>query len=116
MVNHLKVIRKNTASCTEISQLNTCQINIHGGLTIKATNSWLGYKTSKAKTYAMDVLYKDKKLLHYKRLKSHKYTTVVFAMVSFNDLKALKGRINGHDNDLDGLDRYLKTFLEKINQ
>ena len=31
-------------------------INVLGGLTIKATNSWLGYKRTKTKIYSMKAL------------------------------------------------------------
>ena len=33
-------------------------INVLGGITIKAANSWLGYKRSKTMTYAMELCYK----------------------------------------------------------
>ena len=39
-------------------------INILGGLSIKATNLWLGYKISKAMTYATEALYTNKRLFH----------------------------------------------------
>ena len=35
-----------------------------GGYTIKANNSWLGYKTSKAMSYTIKALYKNDILFH----------------------------------------------------
>ena len=46
------------------------------GLTIIVTNSWLGYRSSKAKTYAMEALYKNDQLFH-SRLKVLENTTAV---------------------------------------
>ena len=73
------------------------------GLAIKATNTWLGYKKSKAMTYAMPALFKNNK--HFLgKLRYSKNTTAVLTKVIFNDLQALKTRINGHDEYLETLD------------
>ena len=68
-----------------------CEVGMLDRLTLKAACSWLNYKWSKAKTYAMEALCKNDKHFH-NRLKVLENTTPVFAKVTFNDLQALKTR------------------------
>ena len=86
-----------------------------GGLTIKAANSWSGYKRSSAMMYVKEALYKNDKLFH-NRLKILKQTPAVLVKATFNDLQALKISINRHIEDLDVLSRHLQSLLTVANE
>ena len=59
-------------------------INMLDRLTIKAANSWLGFKRLRAKTYAMEGLYKNDKSLP-NRPKILENTRGVYVKAIFND-------------------------------
>ena len=40
----------------------------------------------------------------------------VLAKATFNDLRGLKMRVNGYEEDIDELDKSFMSFLEKTNQ
>ena len=61
-------------------------------------------------THTMEGLYEKDRIFHNK-LKVLKNKTGVLEKTSFNNMNALKIRINGHDKDLDILDRNVKYFL-----
>ena len=61
------------------------------GLTIRANISWVGYKGSKAMTYAMEALCNIDKHFHG-RLKALKNTRAVLAKGTLNDFHTLKTR------------------------
>ena len=63
----------------------------------------------------MKVLYTNDKRFH-NRLKIFKQTSVVLDKTTFDDLQALKTRINGHDEGMDVLDKTFHTFLEQTNK
>ena len=42
-------------------------------------------------------------------------TAAFLTKATFNDLRALKKRMNGHDEDLGVLGEFFQTFLESIN-
>ena len=64
----------------------------------------LGYKRSKIVTYAIEALCKNDWFFH-NRLKVLENRTLALAKAMFNDLQALKTRINGYDKDLDILNQ-----------
>ena len=83
--------------------------NMLGRLTIKAVNSWLGYKISELIMLAMEVLYKNAKLFH-NRFKVLENTIVVLEKAAFNYPQALKTKINGHHGNLDILYTNFQQF------
>ena len=78
-----------------------------GRLSTKAVNSSLGYKSSKAKTCAMESLYKSEQLYH-NRLKVLENAAAVLVNAAFKDLQEQKTRIDGHDVDL--IDKICSTL------
>ena len=72
----------------------------------------VGLPRSKAKMYAVEVLYKNNRLFH-ERLTTLHYTTGTLAKVTFSYLQALKARINGHDEDLETLYQAMEDFLKQ---
>ena len=70
------------------------------------------YRRSKAMTYAMKALYKNNRLFH-NILKEQENTVAVLTKETFINLKALKLRINVHDEDLGVCDQILHDFGNK---
>ena len=74
-------------------------INMLGRLTIKAANTWLGYKRTKAMTYSVEAPYRNNKHFH-NGLNSLENRTAVLAKATSIELHVLTTKINGHDKDM----------------